>query len=190
MVMFELEKFLHYLKAHLRNSKVFAYIGQLDKFVYIKQQYIVVNLQQISLAYCEKFVDKNPNQYFDSFIRFCYPAMGMVYKKASYEFIFSYQNTQVMRYVDLDSYRKELVKNLGYHFENYEFYLADQHITFNVKVNRADQAIKRFEQKVNDFVINFNRRNTDLIPVASYFIEKGDYDTQKQIFTINFCAIP
>jgi len=67
--MSETEKFIKILREHLANSRMAASIGEIPKFVYLKKEYVIVDLEQLSLSYTEKFIDPNPEKYYKSFMR-------------------------------------------------------------------------------------------------------------------------
>lgn len=185
--MTEKEKFVKVLREQLLSSRIGEHIGQIQKFAYLKDGYVVINLEQLNLAYCEKFIDPKPEHYYTSFIRFCGKAMSYAYKQAEFGFIFAYNNTQVIKHVNLNNYRDCLVNFLASKFPDFEFEVDSSHeITIKVK-SYVDNGKKLLESKVEQAVYNFNRYNpTYLVHAATYFSLTDYYGNNKHSFLIGF----
>ena len=185
--MTEKEKFVKVLREQLLNSRLGAHIGHIHKFAYLKNDYVVINLEQLNLAYCEKFVDPDPEQYYTSFIRFCGKAMSYAYKQAEFGFIFAYNNTQVIKHVNLNIYRDRLINFLSGKFRDFEFEVdSNNEITMKVK-SYVDNGKKLSENEVEQAVYNFNRYNPAyLVHAATYFRLTDYYGNDKHSFLVGF----
>lgn len=186
--MYELEKFIYYLKLDIRASKLIQHIGDLNKFLYIKQnEYIIVNCQYLNIEYCEKFIDYDPQKYFKSFIKFSYKAMAQADRTHYFKFNFSYNNSQTMINVNLNDYRDNLRLMLKRRFNNYKIELVNDRIdvTFDSSLDR--DRIERIERRIDEVVEEFNRYNRDWnAPQTKVVIyNKGDR-YQPIYYTINF----
>ena len=165
-------------------------IGEIPKFVYLKNEYVVVNLEQVNLSYSEKFIEPNPEKYYQSFMRFCGKAMGFAYKQPQFGFVFSYNNTQVIKHINLNRYRDELSNFLVKKFDNFIIGVdGNNEITMQVK-SYADSTRNmdiRLETKVEQAVHNYNRYNPDyIVHAATYFRLTDYYGNQKYSFSVNF----
>lgn len=186
--MTELEKFVKILREQLAVSRMATSIGDIQKFVYQKNDYTVVNLEQLSMAYCEKFIDPNPEKYYKSFIRFSGRAMAYAYRQARFEFVFSYHNTQVIKNINLNDYRHELRNFLVKKFEDFIIEVAwNNEMTMQVKSYIDDGKRRGLESKVEQAVYNYNRYNPDYaVHAATYFSLTDYYGHEKQYFSVNF----
>lgn len=186
--MTELEKFIKTLRVQLLVSKMGSSIGDVVKFVYLKKEYVVVNLEQLNLSYCEKFIEPNPEKYYQRFIRFCGPAMALAYRQSQFGFIFSYNNTQVIKHHQQNDYRRNLATFLAKKFDDYEFLLSeDNEIEMHLKSYHNHWNKLGLESKVERAVYDYNRYNPDYLVHAASYIRLTDYHRkQKYIFSINF----
>lgn len=186
--MTELEKFVKALREQLQYSKMRESIGDMIKFVYLKKEYLIVNLEQLNLAYCEKFIEPNPEKYYQSFIRFCGRAMAYANKRAEFGFIFSYNNTQVIKHINLNHYRSDLIHILAKKFEDYEFNINNENeISMHLKSFGNQWNKLGLESKVEQAVYNYNRYNPSYLVHATTYIRLEDYHyREKYIFSVNF----
>lgn len=188
--MTELEKFVKILREHLKNSKMGPHIGNLNRFVYLKQQYVVVDFHQLNIRYCEKFVEPAPKTFQQHFIRFASPAMHYCQKQAKYEFIFSYQNAQTFQSINLNQYRNDLIPLLSKKFDNYTFGLnSDHEIMVHLKDFNANWKDPKLEREIEGLVYNYNSRNGSFyphLPAATYFKLTDYYGQEAYIFSVNF----
>lgn len=186
--MTELEKFVKVLREQLKVSKMGASIGDVIKFVYLKQEYMVINLEQLNLAYCEKFIEPNPERYYGSFIRFCGKSMAYAYRQSQFGFIFSYNNTQVIKHINLNHYRSDLLHFLAKKFDDYEFGIDDNNeISMHLKSFGNQWNKLGLESKVEQAVHNYNRYHPDYPVHAASYIRLTDYHwKEKYIFSVNF----
>lgn len=134
--------------------------------------------------------DPNPEKYYSSFMRFCGKAMGFAYKQSQFGFIFSYNNTQVIKHINLNNYRKELSNFLVKKFDNFIIGVdSNNEITMQVK-SYADSTKNMgmgLEGKVEQAVYNYNRYNPDyIVHAATYFRLTDYYGNQKYSFSVNF----
>ncbi|MGE6221141.1 hypothetical protein ACQKCH_15040 [Nubsella zeaxanthinifaciens] len=186
--MTELEKFVKALRENLQSSKMHASIGDMTKFVYLKKDYIVVNIEQLNLNYCEKFIEPNPEKYYTSFIRFCGRAMAYAYKKSQFGFIFSYNNAQAIKHINLNEYRRDLIHILAKKFDDYEFNIdANNEISMHIKSYTEHWNKLGLESRVEQAVYNYNRYNPSYLVHAATYIRLEDYHYRKNYtFSINF----
>lgn len=184
--MYELEKFLYYLKLDIRASKLIQHIGDMNKFVYIKQnEYIIVNCQYLNIEYCERFIDYDPKQYFNSFIRFSYKAIAKADRLCYFKFNFTYNNIQTLINVNLNTYREGLRNLLKKRFDSYNIELIEERIYINFKSSLDRDMVPHIEKKIDEAVEEFNRYNRDLIPPQTNLVIENR--TGKEIYyTINF----
>lgn len=184
--MYELEKFLYYLRLDIKSSKLIQHIGNLDKFIYIKQnEYIVVNCQYLDVEYCERFIDYNPKAYFNSFIKFSYKAIAKADRLYYFKFNFNYNNIQTFIDVNLDTYRKGLRLLLKKRFENYTIEVVGTRIDVRFRSSIDRDVIPRLEKRIDEVVEEFNKYNRDMIPPQTNVIIENS-GNKELLYTINF----
>lgn len=184
--MYELEKFIYYLRLDIKSSKLIQHIGNLDKFIYIKQnEYIIVNCQYLDIEYCEKFIDYDPKAYFNSFIKFSYKAIAKADRLYYFKFNFGYNNIQTLINVNLNTYREGLILLLKKRFQNYGFLVVDNRIEVSFKSSLDRDVISRLEKRIDEVVEEFNKYNRDMIPPQTNLIIETS-GNKELLYTINF----
>jgi hypothetical protein len=163
------------------------HIGDLNRFVYIKQnEFIVVNFQYVNIDYCEKFLEPNPKAYFNSFIKFSYPAIAKADRTHYFKFNFNYANIQTIINVNLNDYRQNLILLLKKRFDNYKINLSSNEIYVLLNSSLDRDAIPRIERRIEEVVDEFNRynKNTFIPAQTTLFIENIAH--KQYYYTINF----
>lgn len=186
--MTELEKFIKILREQLALSRMAPAIGELQKFVYQKKDYTVVNLEQLNMAYCEKFIEPDPEKYYRSFMRFSGRAMAYAYRQAKFEFVFCYHNTQVIKNINLNDYRHELKNFLTRKFDDFIIEVAgNNEMTMQVKSYLDNGKRRGLESKVEQAVYDYNRYNPGYtVHAPTYFSLTDYYGHEKEYFSVNF----